>query len=714
MVSNSKGQYLLYGPQRIFVFNIQEGSFNQLFEESENLKLAKVPPVFGFNSVYYVETDIEQQIDHIVMIMLNPGKGNMIMRAPKRIFSMPESGVVCMQLCSDIQQRRDADYNGTKWQDKPTEMFVLDKSPTLYKLRMVVNDTPKRNGTMREIARTKLVDFDEDFVLNESICFSDRTITWRNKVYSNEMESDEYDGFSPFSDENLNEDENIGQNVKIQPYAVPFSNLILYNSPTTCQQILQGDAGRRGLPFGHAQLFKDLASVHQVSADLLLMELFDNAERTASYWTTITLEGQIGNVPKELAKQLPQIRFAAEKANGEEDGEVNSEAGELEKKLLNQEFAGTAQSRMILGGITQIVLNSEDKIRVLRVNSQCELLSCQDYARDKGAYVKQNFFGEILQVKVLYGKDQFEYKEAQDGGIPVLKVGKIMNPDVLIDIVYLKDYLCVMPVTKKEREGHNFLVYSLKQSDFTSIKIGHDELAPNEDAIDECPPLTQLRQLRYDAFTDDDLTNICNRLQLSNDKHSHIIQIYRDDESGMISCSMKAREISEDQQLEDPNNFVEPGLNISTIDEGKNNQKSRKTDLQSMVFGNIVSLTQRVIERDVSPKNLFNLLKQSAVGEEKPKIYHRSYLGLYRRYARVDLDARELLDNADVHEGIQCVDVKGLLAQFNNVNCFTYNQNILKYRAILETLQEKDQDSDALDLSRIAQKLTEKRFGYCD
>ena len=65
-----------------------------------------------------------------------------------------------------------------------------------------------------------------------------------------------------------------------------------------------------------------------------------------------------------------------------------------------------------------------------------------------------------------------------------------MNPDVLIDIVYLKDYLCVMPVTKKEREGHNFLVYSLKKRDFNSIKIGSDELAPNEDAIDECPPLS--------------------------------------------------------------------------------------------------------------------------------------------------------------------------------------------------------------------------------
>ena len=51
---------------------------------------------------------------------------------------------------------------------------------------------------------------------------------------------------------------------------------------------------------------------------------------------------------------------------------------------------------------------------------------------------------------------------------------------------------------------------------------------------------------------------------------------------------MKAREISEDQQLEDPNNFVEPGLSVSTIDEGKNVKKSRKTDLQSMVFGNIV------------------------------------------------------------------------------------------------------------------------------
>ena len=69
---------------------------------------------------------------------------------------------------------------------------------------------------------------------------------------------------------------------------------------------------------------------------------------------------------------------------------------------------------------------------------------------------------------------------------------------------------------------------------------------------------------------------------------------------------------------------------------------------------------------------MFNLLKQASVGEDQPKVYHRSYLGLYRKYARVDLDARLQLDEADVHEGIQCVDVKGLFAQFNNVNCFSY------------------------------------------
>ena len=134
-----------------------------------------------------------------------------------------------------------------------------------------------------------------------------------------------------------------------------------------------------------------------------------------------------------------------------------------------------------------------------------------------------------------------------------------------------------MPVHEKEREGHKIRVFSFEDKQTSEVKIGDLDLGPNMDSIEECSPFTLLRQLRFDKFCDADMSSVTNRMQLTNDWHTHILQIYRDRKTGHIDCAMLAREIGEDQKLDDPNNFVEPGLHISRID--GNEEKSRKVDV---------------------------------------------------------------------------------------------------------------------------------------
>ena len=83
--------------------------------------------------------------------------------------------------------------------------------------------------------------------------------------------------------------------------------MLLFVSAKESKQVIIADPSQRGLGFAHAQLFRDLSSVHQVSPNLLLFQIkqepitderhWKEIERDEeihgkpTYWTTITTNG---------------------------------------------------------------------------------------------------------------------------------------------------------------------------------------------------------------------------------------------------------------------------------------------------------------------------------------------------------------------------------------------------------------------------------------
>ena len=77
------------------------------------------------------------------------------------------------------------------------------------------------------------------------------------------------------------------------------------------KQVLFANPCQRGLGFVHAQLCKDLSSLHQVSPSLLLMQIKQPTifvPYSDQYWTAMSLNGQIIKLPEELETLLGQRR----------------------------------------------------------------------------------------------------------------------------------------------------------------------------------------------------------------------------------------------------------------------------------------------------------------------------------------------------------------------------------------------------------------------
>ena len=88
--------------------------------------------------------------------------------------------------------------------------------------------------------------------------------------------------------------------------------------------------------------------------------------------------------------------------------------------------------------------------------------------------------------------------------------------------------------------------------------------------------------------------------------------------------------------MQNPNNFVEPGLSVCAVTRARSSRADatkfhgRKTDLLTLPFGNTVALAQRAVGLNTG-------------GEPGDTVRPRALVGLYRKYARVDVEARKTL-----------------------------------------------------------------------
>ena len=84
---------------------------------------------------------------------------------------------------------------------------------------------------------------------------------------------------------------------------IPFSNMLLQTAFYESKQTIIVDPSQRGLGFVHAQLLRDLYSVHQVSPSLLLMQIRSDSKNSL-YWTSMHINGKIQALPQEFVELL--------------------------------------------------------------------------------------------------------------------------------------------------------------------------------------------------------------------------------------------------------------------------------------------------------------------------------------------------------------------------------------------------------------------------
>lgn len=141
--------------------------------------------------------------------------------------------------------------------NETTELLALDSSLHLFRLR-------QHNKTFEKVMSLKLSHFSELRLLLqtrkpfENVYLSSRTVAFRNRVFF--VASGE--SFSPFSDEHLEGDDNLGGCSELMTMPEPHGNSIIYQSPNGSKQVVQSDHSRRGLAFAHPQLMNNLASWH--------------------------------------------------------------------------------------------------------------------------------------------------------------------------------------------------------------------------------------------------------------------------------------------------------------------------------------------------------------------------------------------------------------------------------------------------------------------
>ena len=78
-------------------------------------------------------------------------------------------------------------------------------------------------------------------------------------------------------------------------------------------------------------------------------------------------------------------------------------------KLLNDPHFNNplAQSKLVQGGITQLVLHQEGQVLLLKINTKGELVSNKSYSVKTEAKVLQNYDGDVIQVLLDEDGDKF-------------------------------------------------------------------------------------------------------------------------------------------------------------------------------------------------------------------------------------------------------------------------------------------------------------------
>ena len=216
--------------------------------------------------------------------------------------------------------------------------------------------------------------------------------------------------------------------------------MLLFASVKESKQVIIADPSQRGLGFTHAQLFRDLSSVHQVSPNLLLFQIMhdpinderDKEERKreveihgrATYWTTITTNGQVKMLPKQLANLISSDKFYQ-----------------------------PAMSQLVDGGLTLLILRTCDKATLLKLDPKLTIDWRRDYKVDKSTRILCNSRGDVISVSFSKESDQIEYHAGVGDNLPRVTVGQLCVPstekdkdwgeDLVPDLVYMHDFLCI-------------------------------------------------------------------------------------------------------------------------------------------------------------------------------------------------------------------------------------------------------------------------------
>ena len=121
---------------------------------------------------------------------------------------------------------------------------------------------------------------------------------------------------------------------------------------------------------------------------------------------------------------------------------------------------------------------------------------------------------------------------------------------------------------------------------------------------------------------------------------------------------MMAREVTQTDELQDPNKFVETGLHLTCVKGHHDYGRGRVTETSSFTYHNIVGLHQRLSNRNTD----------SITGSPDQIVSHRRLIGLYKKHARVDLDAiLKLLDCTDKDKQFGTIDTQCFFATFGRV-----------------------------------------------
>ena len=126
-------------------------------------------------------------------------------------------------------------------------------------------------------------------------CLSARALVYRNFTWQHDTHVES----GLFSSPELREDEQLkSEDWRTKnTIQVPYSNQILYVSRQHSKLIMQCDPGSRSVCFSHAQLWRDVTQLIQISPELFLMQYKDDDFSCLGYgewesnWTIITGQG---------------------------------------------------------------------------------------------------------------------------------------------------------------------------------------------------------------------------------------------------------------------------------------------------------------------------------------------------------------------------------------------------------------------------------------